>query len=70
MDKTPKNTKMNYNKLISKNIETNQKNLNNPAEYFARFFNNIINNRNMGNNNLFPEEEIKKRKTFHRNSVI
>ena len=34
--------KLNYNKLISKNIEKNQQNLNNPEEYFEGFFNDII----------------------------
>ena len=37
-----KNSRLNYNKLISKNIEKNQKNLNNPEEYFKGFFNDII----------------------------
>ena len=30
--------KVNYDQLISKNIEKNQKNLNNPEEYFEGFF--------------------------------
>ena len=33
---------MNFDKLISKNIEKNQQNLNNPEEYFEGFFNDII----------------------------
>ena len=68
-EKEVKDEKLSYTKLISKNIEKNQKNLNNPAEYYARFFNNILINKNKGNN-LFPDEEIKKRKTFHRHSII
>ena len=68
-EKEPKNEKLDYNKLISKNIEINQKNLNNPSEYYARFFKNILTNKNKGNN-LFPDLEIKKRKTFHRHSII
>ena len=67
-EKEIKNEKMNYNKLISKNIEKNQKNLNNPSEYYARFFNNIIFSKN-NRNNLSPDDEIKKRKTFNRNNI-
>ena len=33
-DKEQKNYKMDYIRLISKNIEENQQNLNNPEEYF------------------------------------
>ena len=68
-EKELKDEKLSYTKLISKNIEKNQKNLNNPAEYYARFFNNILINKNKGNN-LFPDEEIKKRKMFHQHSII
>ena len=56
-----KNTKMNYNKLISKNIEKNQKNLNNPEEYFKGFFNEIITH-DKNNNALLNNNPIKKKK--------
>ena len=49
-----KNTKLSYNKLISKNIEKNKKNLNNPEEYFEGFFNDIIFNKNH-DGNLWPQ---------------
>ena len=54
-----KNTQLNYDKIISKN---NQKNLNNPEEYFEGFFNDII--FNTKNNNLLNKVDIKKKKTF------
>ena len=57
--------KINYNKIISKNIEKNQQNLNNPEIYFEGFFNDIIFKKNQGNN-LMVEKEIKKRKTFQK----
>ena len=57
-----KNTQLNYDKIISKNIEKNQKNLNNPEEYFEGFFNDII--FNTKNNNLLNKVDIKKKKTF------
>ena len=58
-DSEIKNSKLNYNKLISKNIEKNQKNLNNPQEYFEGFFNDIIFNKNH-DSDLWPNEKIKK----------
>jgi hypothetical protein len=61
------NKKLNYERLISKNIEKNQQNLNNPQEYFEGFFNDIIfKNSNNKNNNLFEDSTIKKRKTFQK----
>ena len=56
-----KSSKMNYNKLISKNIEKNQKNLNNPEEYFKGFFNEIISHDK--NNILLNKVPVKKKKT-------
>ena len=50
---------MNYNRLISKNIEKNQQNLNNPEEYFEGFFNDIIFNTNQ-DKNLWTEDNLKK----------
>ena len=61
-EKERKDIKINYNKLISKNIEENQQNLNNPEEYFEGFFNDII-FKKQGNNLRF-EDDIKKSSTF------
>ena len=52
---------MNYDKLISKNIEKNQQNLNNPEEYFEGFFNNIILYENEESN---LKSDVKKSGTF------
>ena len=60
----PNNKKLNYDILISKNIENNQENLNNPQKYFEGFFNDIIFKRN--NNNIWEDLGIKKRKTFQK----
>ena len=62
----PNNKKMNYDILISKNIENNQENLNNPQKYFEGFFNDIIFKKNKNNNNLWDDLGIKKRKTFQK----
>ena len=62
-EKEQKNTKMNYGKLISQNIEKNQQNLNNPEEYFEGFFNDIIFNKKKSNK-IKPEIKIKKRSTL------
>ena len=62
-EKEPKNMKMNYDKLISKNIEKNQQNLNNPEEYFEGFFNDIILKKHQSNK-IKPEIKIKKRDTL------
>ena len=51
-----KKTGLNYDKIISKNIEKNQKNLNNPEEYYERFFNDIICKK--------KDDDFKKIKTF------
>ena len=56
--KDSKCIKMNYNKLISKNIEKNQLNLNNPEEYFEGFFNDIIFNKNK-DKNIWNGENLK-----------
>ena len=56
--KDSKSIKMNYNKLISKNIEKNQLNLNNPEEYFEGFFNDIIFNKNQ-DKNIWNGENLK-----------
>ena len=56
-EKEQKKSKMNYDKLISKNIEKNQQNLNNPEEYFEGFFNDIIFKKKQ-NNKLNPEQKI------------
>ena len=56
--KGSKSIKMNYNKLISKNIEKNQLNLNNPEEYFEGFFNNIIFNKKK-DKNIWNGENLK-----------
>ena len=57
--------KMNYDKLISKNIEKNQQNLNNPEEYFEGFFNDIIFKKNQNKNNKIQDNgNIKGKKTF------
>ncbi len=61
--KENKNAKLNYDKLISKNIEKNQKNLNNPEEYFERFFNDIIFHKNP-DNSFLDEKDIKKKEFF------
>ena len=54
------NEKINYGKLISKNIENNQKNLNNPESYFEGFFKDIIfNNLDYDNNNIDDKEPKK-----------
>ena len=58
-----KNTEMDYGKLISKNIEKNQQNLNNPEEYFEGFFNDIIFKKHQSNK-IKPEVKIKKRSTL------
>ena len=57
--------KSNYEKLISKNIEKNQKNLNNPEEYFEGFFNDIIFKSNK-NKSMLLEEENKGKRTFRK----
>ena len=62
-DKEQKNNEMNYDKLISKNIEKNQQNLNNPEEYFEGFFNDIILKKHQSNK-LKPDVKIKKKNTF------
>ena len=64
-EKTPTNKKMNYERLISKNIEKNQQNLNNPQQYFEGFFKDIYLKINQNNNKL-EETGIKKRKTFQK----
>ena len=67
-EKTPKETinkKVNYERLISKNIEKNQQNLNNPEAYFEGFFNDIIFKRNK-NNNIWGDGGIIKRNTFQK----
>ena len=61
-EKEHKNNKVNYDKLISKNIEKNQKNLNNPEEYFEGFFNNIILYENEESN---LKSDVKKSGTFN-----
>ena len=63
-----KDTKMSYNRLISKNIEKNQKNLNNPEEYFEGFFNNIIFN-NSKVDNILGDNVIKKKETFQKSDI-
>ena len=63
-EKDNKIGKMNYNRLISKNIEKNQQNLNNPEEYFEGFFNDIIFNKKGNNIKDNANESIKKRKTI------
>ena len=63
-EKESKNTKMNYNKIISKNIEKNQQNLNNPEEYFEGFFNDIIFKRQGNGNNLLDDNGVKKRSSL------
>ena len=63
-EKDNKMSKMNYNRLISKNIEKNQQNLNNPEEYFEGFFNDIIFNKKGNNIKDNANESIKKRKTI------
>ena len=66
-----KNNKLNYNKIISKNIEKNQQNLNNPEEYFEGFFNDIIfktkhsNLLDNDNNNI----NIIQKRTFQKDST-
>jgi len=62
-EKEHKNNKVNYDKLISKNIEKNQKNLNNPEEYFEGFFNNIILYENE-ESNLNVDKDANKSNTF------
>ena len=58
--------KMNYDKLISKNIEKNQQNLNNPEEYFEGFFNDIIFKKNQTKNNkILDDGNIKRKKSFN-----
>jgi hypothetical protein len=57
-----KESNFNFDKIISKNIEKNQKNLNNPEEYFEGFFNDIIFNKKQGNN-FKTEKTIKKKIT-------
>ena len=59
-----KNVKMNYNQIISNNIQKNQQNLNNPEEYFEGFFNNIIFNNK--SNNILSDHSIKKKKTLQK----
>ena len=65
-DKEIKNENINYEKLISKNIENNKKNLNNPEMYFEGFFNDIIFKSNIINNDNYIEDkkELKKVNTF------
>ena len=54
------NEKINYGKLISKNIENNQKNLNNPESYFEGFFKDIIfNNLDYDDKNIDDKEPKK-----------
>ena len=58
--------KMNYDKLISKNIEKNQQNLNNPEEYFEGFFNDIIFKKNQTKNNkILDDGNIKRKKSLN-----
>ena len=63
-EKENKIIKVDYNKLISKNIEKNQQNLNNPEEYFEGFFNDIIFKRQGNNNDLLNENNAKKNSSF------
>ena len=56
------NNEVNYDKLISKNIEKNQQNLNNPEEYFEGFFNDIISKKKQGNK-ITGEKGVKKKIT-------
>jgi len=63
-EKESKNTKMNYNKIISKNIEKNQQNLNNPEVYFEGFFNDIIFKRQVNGNNLLDDNGVKRRSSL------
>ena len=63
-EKENKIIKVNYNKLISKNIEKNQQNLNNPEEYFEGFFNDIIFKRQGNNNDLLNENNVQKNSSF------
>ena len=61
-EKTPKINKMNYVRLISKNIEDNQQNLNNPEEYFQGFFKDIISKKKQSN--IKSEGKLRKKSTF------
>ena len=61
-DKEQKNYKMDYIRLISKNIEENQQNLNNPEEYFQGFFKDIISKNKQSSNK--PEGRIRKKSTL------
>ena len=63
-EKENKNSKMNYNKIISKNIEKNQQNLNNPEVYFEGFFNDIIFKRQVNGNNLLDDNGVKRRSSL------
>ena len=62
-DLEPSSNKMNYDKLISKNIEKNQQNLNYPEEYFEGFFNDIIFKKKK-NNNILEDGGLKRGKSF------
>ena len=59
------NSMISYDKLISKNIEKNQQNLNNPEEYFEGFFNHIILNQQK-DSNIVNDDSIKKRKLYNK----
>ena len=65
-DREYNSNKMNYDKLISKNIEKNQQNLNNPEEYFQGFFNDIILKKNINkSNNISEAKGLKRKKSFN-----
>ena len=59
------NVKVNYEQLISKNIENNQQNLNNPVEYFEEFFNDILFKKNR-NISILEGRGLKRKKTFEK----
>ena len=62
-DNEENNDEVNFDKLISKNIENNQQNLNNPEEYFEGFFNDIISKKKQGNK-ITGEKGVKKKITL------
>ena len=64
-EKVQKNSEINYVRLISKNIENNQQNLNNPEEYFQGFFKDIISKKKYDNVNITTSKvKFKKRGTL------